>query len=81
MVEQVDTFRMRYVIDAATPEEAQDIVEAEEVELQEFSQLFLGSHTSSVRQISKKEYLRMFDEDNDYLSEWYEYQKLQFINR
>jgi hypothetical protein len=35
---------------------------------------------SSTREIDQAEYLRMFDEDNVYLKDWDEDQKLDFVN-
>jgi len=35
---------------------------------------------SSTREITNAEYLRMFDEDNVYLKDWDEDQKLDFVN-
>lgn len=46
----------------------------------EFSQKHIGTMVASHRVISKEEYLAMFDEDNDYLKEFSENQKLKFIN-
>ena len=36
---------------------------------------------TSARQIDKKEYLRLFDEDNEYLKNWSNEQKLNWINK
>ena len=35
----------------------------------------------SHREISKEEYMTLFDKDNDYLKSWKEEKKLTFINK
>jgi hypothetical protein len=48
--------------------------------LREFSQMHVDEMITSTREIDRAEYLRLFDEDNDYLQDWDEEQKLQFLN-
>ena len=80
MVETISMFRMRYVIEAENVEHAKDEVTMNEGYLREFSQLHLDEVITSTREIDEVEYLRMFDEDNDYLKEWDYDQKLKFLN-
>jgi len=56
------------------------VVEQSNVGFQEFSQKHLGETIVSHREISKEEYLKLFDQDNDYLSSLSDDQKLKFIN-
>ena len=77
LVECISTFRIRYVIDTDNTEWAEDTVAMEEAK--EFSQLHLGEQIVSTRTINKEEYLRLFDEDNEYLSEWEDEQKFKLI--
>ena len=77
LVECISTFRIRYVIDTDNTEWAEDTVVMEEA--REFSQLHLGEQIVSTRTISKEEYLRLFDEDNEYLSEWEDEQKFKLV--
>jgi hypothetical protein len=77
LVECISTFRMRYVIDTDNDDWAGDTVTMEEA--REFSQLHLGEQIVSIRTIDREEYLRLFDEDNEYLSDWPDEQKLEFI--
>ena len=77
LVECISTFRIRYVIDTDNTEWAEDTVVMEEAK--EFSQLHLGEQIVSTRTISKEEYLRLFDEDNEYLSEWEDEQKFKLV--
>jgi hypothetical protein len=72
---------MRYVIEANNASDAKDEVTMNVGELAEFSQLHIDEMITSTRQIDKKEYLRMFDEDNDYLKDWSKEQKLNWINK
>jgi hypothetical protein len=72
---------MRYVIEAKNVSDAKDEVTMNVGELAEFSQLHIDEMITSARQIDKKEYLRLFDEDNEYLKAWSKEQKLNWINK
>lgn len=80
MVESISMFRMRYVIEAENAEHAKDEVTMNDGRLREFSQLHLDEVITSTREIDEAEYLRMFDEDNDYLKEWDRDQKMGWVN-
>jgi DNA-binding GntR family transcriptional regulator len=79
LVETIDMFRMRYVIECESAEHAKDVVTMKEAE--EFSQLHLDETISYARVIDDAEYLRMFDEDNDYLKDWSEEQKFSYTHK
>jgi hypothetical protein len=49
-------------------------------ESDEFSQLWMGDLPFSHREITKEEYLKLFDTDNGYLNTWTEKEKLKLIN-
>lgn len=75
LVDAISSYRMRYAVgvpddlpDDKAKEWAMDSVTCEEVE--EFSQLHIGEQISSTRIIGDKEYIRQYDEDNDYLRSW-----------
>lgn len=81
LVETISMFRMRYVIEANSAADAKDEVTMNnDGNLHEFSQHHLDEIITSAREIDRAEYLRMFDEDNDYLQSWDEDQKLQWVN-
>jgi hypothetical protein len=85
MVDCLSQFRIRYCVEVEDDiDHALDeiICNYEELEFQEFSQEHLRPSPIFIshREISKEEYLRMFDEDNGYLKSWTEEQKLKFIN-
>jgi hypothetical protein len=83
LVETVTIFRQRYVVEAKEAEHACDVVTMAEVsgeDIKEFSQKFIDENITSCRMIDETEYFRLFDEDNDYLSTWPEYKKLESIN-
>lgn len=82
LVETISMFRMRYVIEANTADDAKDEVTMNNDSgvLREFSQYHLDEVITSAREIGREEYLRMFNEDNDYLQDWDEDQKLSFVN-
>jgi hypothetical protein len=75
IVETVSMFRMRYIVETSDPNYARDMVE----NMEEFSQLHIGNPISSVREVTTDEYIKIFDEDNQYLSGWTDEQKLAFI--
>jgi hypothetical protein len=79
LVETVDFFRMRYVVECESAEHAKDVVTMKEAE--EFSQLHLDETITSTRVIDDAEYLRLFDEDNAYLQDWDDNDKLGWINK
>jgi len=86
MVDTISSFRVRYAIRLEDHEPAYyalDTVVFEEHnpdKLKEFSQEHLGYHISNHRVIDEEEYLRIFDEDNDYLKEWSRERKLALIS-
>ncbi len=79
LVETIDMFRMRYVIECESADDAKDTVTFKEAE--EFSQLHLDETITSTRVIDDAEYLRLFDEDNDYLRSWSEDQKFKYVHK
>lgn len=80
LVDTVSMFRIRYVVDTDNPDYAADAVAMMEDGFKEFSQKHLGETITSVRPIDTEEYLRVFNEDNDYITTWTDSQKLSFIN-
>ena len=79
LVDCVSMYRMRYVVECESAEHAADTVVCEEAD--EFSQLHLGETISSIREIDDAEYLRVFNEDNDYLQSWTDEQKFKFVHK
>ena len=77
MVEALQTFRMRYMVQvpATNPEWALDTVTMNEAK--EFSQLALPEVISSHRVMTEEEALALCDEDNDYTKSWNDEQKLK----
>lgn len=65
---EVPKGKREYALDTVTMEEAK-----------EFSQKWLGETIVSHRKIKKKQILKLFDEDNDYLKDWDEDKKLEFV--
>ena len=84
LVETISMYRMRYVVKADNADAAKAYVEGnigDNHNLEEFSQLHLSEIVSSSRRIGTREYLRVFDQDNDYLKDWSDDQKLSFVNK
>jgi len=81
LVETVSMFRMRYVVEAKEAEHATDEVVMRTDQITEFSQHHVDENILSVRELSRLDYLDLFDKDNDYLSSWDEEAKMNFINK
>ena len=76
LVEGIQTYRMRYVVEVPVGRAgwALDTVSCDEAK--EFSQLSLGETIVSHRVVSKDEVLKICDEDNDYCRSWTDEQKI-----
>ena len=90
MVDCLSQFRIRYAVeigDDDPPEYALDEVVMNEaaatwsVTFEEFSQEHLGLTIVSHRVVDADEYIRMFDDDNDYLKLWDRDMKFKFIRK
>ncbi len=81
LVETVSMFRIRYVVEAKEEEHAGDEVVMRSSDIKEFSQHHVDENILSIRELSRIDYLDLFDKDNDYLSSWSEEEKLRFINK
>jgi len=84
LVETVSMFRMRYVVEATDEQQALDEVTFHAScgeQLKEFSQKHIDEVIVSSRKISNKSYLKLFDKDNDYLKDWNEEQKFEYVNK
>lgn len=84
LVDAVSMFRQRYAVavpddlsDDTAKEWAMDTVTCADAE--EFSQLHLDEVISSTRLLSEEELLEQYDEDNDYLRDWSNEQKLRCV--
>lgn len=84
MIEALSQYRMRYVFEVEDDiEHALDeyVMLENTMELKEFSQLHLEPTVIlSHREITKEDYLRIFDEDNEYIAKWEDEKKMTFIN-
>lgn len=82
LVETVSIFRHRYVVEAKEEGHACDEVVCRADDLKEFSQKHIDENIMSVWEINDdKEYFEAFDQDNEYLQDWTEEQKLSFVNK
>jgi hypothetical protein len=79
LVEAISVFRIRYVIDTDSEEWAADTVTMEEAT--EVGQKHLEEVIVSIREIDKEEYLRIFDEDNEYVTDIDDERKLSRITK
>ena len=71
IIETVSSHRMRYAVEAHTLEDAKNEVALKtsfyDDDWREMSQYHIGEVISSGHEVTPKEYLTMFDEDNEYL--------------
>jgi hypothetical protein len=83
LVEAISMHRMRYCVEVEDDiDHALDSHTAGDLDDgNEMSQEHMGEFTISHREITEEEYLKIFDEDNDYLKDWTDEQKKQFIHR
>lgn len=83
VVETISMFRMRYVVEGKSSEHAMDevVMNLADSDFKEFSQHHVDEVITSSREIDDEEYLKMFDEDNDYLKDWDLEQKMQYVNK
>jgi hypothetical protein len=77
MVDAIQTFRMRYLVEAPAdhPEYALDTVTMGEAK--EFSQESLPEQIFSHRVVTEEEALKICDVDNDYVKSWTKEQKIK----
>jgi len=84
MVDVLSSFRIRYVVEVEDDiEHALDevVMREDDLTFEEFSQKHLEPTVIiDHREISQEEYLKIFDEDNDYLKSWTNDEKKKFIN-
>jgi hypothetical protein len=78
LVDAVSSFRNSYVIRCKDESHAADSVTLEQAE--EFSQEWLGESIARIQEISEDEYLKIFNEDNEYLRSWSVEQKKSLIH-
>jgi hypothetical protein len=83
MVEALSQHVIKYVVEVKDNiDDALDEVVCGEFDpsFYEFSQKHIGISILNHYEVSKEQYLETFDKDNDYLKDWSEDNKLQFIN-
>jgi len=77
LVETIETFRMRYMVQVPKGKSAYALDTVTMEDAKEFSQKCLGETIASHRVVSKLEALSLCDEDNSYCSSWDDEQKLK----
>ena len=84
MVDVLSSFRMRYVVQVQDDirDALDEVVWSEgSPDFKEFSQKHIDpTAILDYREITEEEYLKLFDQDNDYLVSWSVDQKKSFIN-
>ena len=82
IVETISSHSLKYAVRAKSAQDAMDYVyrKFDSGEIVELHQRHQGEFVKDATKISKKEYLKRFDELNDYLKSWSKEQKLHMIN-
>lgn len=70
LIETVSMFRIRYVVEARTPEDACDEVVMMGDDLKEFGQKHIDENIIGVREVADEDIGPLFCEDHPYLSDW-----------
>ena len=84
LVDTISQHRIRFVVEVEDDiDHALDqvVCEGGNPDFEEFSQEHLGQVIVSHREITKEEYLEIFNKDNDYLSQGADDDKFKFVNR
>lgn len=83
MVETISLFRHTHFIKAKNEVDALDefYYRKDDDSFVEGSQKYLDEIHSNVRELSEEEFLKVFDKENEYLQDWSDEQKFQFINQ
>ena len=79
LVETLGAYRHRYAVECDDPEEAARMVR--DCEVEEFAQRHVGEMVMDTKVIDEDEYLRLFDADNDYISDWPPEKKLEWVHK
>lgn len=81
LVETIQTFRHRYVVEVPRGKKAWALDTVTMEEAKELSQEHLGETIVSHRVLSRQEFLDLFDSDNDYLRSWEEDAKMNYVTQ
>jgi hypothetical protein len=88
LVETVSTFRHMYAVEVRDEDpieyaldDVTDVMTDGLSKVEEFAQKHIAEDVFSFREITEEEYLKMFDQENEYLKEWSDEQKMNFIHR
>lgn len=83
LIEAISMHRMRYAVEV--DDDIDHVLDSHAAgklyDGNEMSQEYMGEFTISHREITEDEYMKIFDEDNDYLKDWTPEQKKKFIHR
>ena len=78
LVETISMFRMRYVVECNSAEDAKDTVTMQEVE--ELGQMHIDENIIGCREVEDEEIARLFFEDAPYLESWGPERALQQVH-
>ena len=79
LVETVSMFRIRYLVEAAEPHDAEQVVLREEAK--EFGQHYVGEKVVNVREVTEDEIPKLFFEDHPYLESWGPEKAFEYITK
>jgi len=77
--ETVSSFSMKYAIEADSEEKAFEIYKQNEYN--DFAQTHLGEVIVDIIPVTEDEYIKLFDQDSEYLKNWSDDAKLNLVKR
>lgn len=79
LVETISMFRIRYVVECDSAEDAKDTITLDEA--QEFGQMHVDESIFSCREVKDEEIPTLFFEDNPHLQEWGPSRAMEYVHK
>jgi predicted transcriptional regulator len=79
LVETVSMFRIRYVVECETADDAKDTVAMNEAD--EFGQLHIDENIIGCREVTDDEVVSAFFEDHPYLEQWGPEKAMEYVHK
>lgn len=79
LVETISMFRLRYVVECDSAEDAKDTITLDEA--REFGQTHIDESIVSCREVTDEEIPVLFFEDHPYLQEWGPSKAMEYVHK
>ena len=79
LVETISMFRIRYVVECKSAEDAKDTITLDEA--REFGQMHVDESIVSCREVTDEEIPGLFFEDHPYLQEWGPSKAMEYVHK